>query len=110
LLRTMVQTIISHLRECSKQSDAHEPSSHDECFEAVESLPPQERLVYFLREILEYRTRDVSLLLGISDAQVEELLSFAHRRIEESQQTASSVGGYAHWQQFRWTFSNLGRC
>ena len=109
LLRTLVQTVIPHLRQCSRRSSAFDPNSSVNCLIAVDRLTTEERLVYFLREILEYRARDASLLLGISDAQVEKLLSFARRRIERNDQTDTLEIEYAHGQYFRWSFPDLGR-
>ena len=44
-------------------------------------LPWPERAVYFLREALRYSRRDIALLLGMSDASVDQLYIFAERRL-----------------------------
>ena len=41
----------------------------------------QERVVVFLRDVLDYSRRDVSLMVGISDVQSDRLLSLARRRV-----------------------------
>lgn len=107
LLRTLAQTVILHLRECTQTSDALFPNQSADCLIGIQRLPTEERLVYFLREVLNYRTRDASLLLGISDVHVEQLLSFARNRIRQSEQSATP--DLAHWQYFRWRFADLGR-
>ena len=47
----------------------------------LESLPWAERAAYFLRQVLIYSRRDTALLLGISDANVDQLNRFAKRRM-----------------------------
>jgi hypothetical protein len=44
-------------------------------------LPWPERAVYFLREALRYSRRDTALLLGMSDANIDQLYLFAQKRI-----------------------------
>jgi hypothetical protein len=48
---------------------------------SFKALPLQERVVLFLRDVLDYSRRDVSLLVGISDVQADRLLSLARRRV-----------------------------
>lgn len=43
----------------------------------LEAIPWAERAAYFLHEVLHYSRRDTALLLGISDAHVDELNWFA---------------------------------
>ena len=45
----------------------------------LEALPWAERAVYFLHEVLHYSQRDIALLLGISDAHLDELNGFARK-------------------------------
>src|SRR4051794_11987443 len=79
LIRTLVRIVIQHLRECSHQGNvSHSPAQGN----SVAEIPTQERLVYFMRDVLDYSTRDTSLLIGMTDAQVEKLLSFVRRRID----------------------------
>jgi Sigma-70, region 4 len=50
----------------------------------IGSLPWPERAVYFLRKILNYSRRDTALLLGLSDANVDQLHCIAEKRIGSS--------------------------
>jgi hypothetical protein len=87
-LRALVQIVLRHLRHCSEcirggvmtavESDAPFP---------FKALPAQERLVYFLRDILGFSRRDVSLLIAITDSQADQLLALARRRIQLSEAT-----------------------
>jgi len=47
----------------------------------LEALPWAERAIYFLRDVLHYSRRDSALLLGISDANVDELSRVARKRM-----------------------------
>lgn len=47
----------------------------------LETLPWAERATYFLRDVLHYSRRDCALLLGISDANVDDLNRFAKKRM-----------------------------
>jgi len=47
----------------------------------LDALPWAERAVYYLREILHYARRDTALLLGVSDGEVDGLLTSARQRI-----------------------------
>lgn len=47
----------------------------------LEAVPWAERAAYFLHEVLHYSRRDTALLLGISDAKVDELNKFAKKRM-----------------------------
>jgi Sigma-70, region 4 len=49
--------------------------------QSLEILPWAERAAYFLHEVLHYSRRDIALLLGISDANVDELSRFARKRM-----------------------------
>jgi hypothetical protein len=93
LLRTMVQSVLYHLGKCNQRSDICKPKARSDPFTGVESLNPQERLAYFLLEIFEYRTRDAALLMGISDARVEQMLVLARRQMERVNDTDTSEAG-----------------
>lgn len=82
LLRTLVKAVIKHIGECAYGARLRYTDSAFEISLAGENLPTYERIAYFLRQILKCQTRDASLLMGVSDAQVETLLSFARRRLE----------------------------
>ena len=106
LIRTLVRSVIQHLRECTNQRNAsHFPARGD----SVVEIPVQERLVYFMRDILEYSTRDTSLLIGMTDAQVENLLSFARKRIDMTDGPSSLEIHASESTYFRWTFVDLHR-
>ena len=104
LIRTLVRSVIQHLRECTNQRNAsHFPARGDSVIE----IPVQERLVYFMRDILEYSTRDTSLLIEMTDAQVEKLLSFARNRIDMTHGPYSLEIQESESTYFRWTFVDL---
>lgn len=47
----------------------------------IATLPWPERAVYFLRGILHYSCEETSLLLNVSDVQIERLYKFAAKRL-----------------------------
>jgi|GEM_PF-4443044 len=81
-LRIVAQGALRHLRACSMTSknDRSPETDHDAAF-SFKTLPLQERVVFFLRDVLDYSRRDVSLMVGISDVQSDRLLSLARRRV-----------------------------
>ena len=105
LHRTLVRNVILHLRECTCSRET--PHGTVEDSSAIARVPAQERLVYFMRDILEYCTRDTSLMLGITDAQVEKLLSFARKRIDMTEGPSPMEIQTPQWTYFRWKFSDL---
>jgi len=106
LTRTLVRNVIQHLRECTHQrSGSQSPAQGN----SVAEIPAQERLVYFMRDILDYSTRDTSLLIGITDAQVEKLLSFARKRVDMTEGPSSLEIEAPEGTYFRWKFVNLHR-
>ena len=106
LSRALVRNVIKHQRECARQGESS-PASPEDWSNSAASLPDQERLVYFMRDILEYCTRDTSLMIGITDAQVEKLLSFARRRIDMTEGPSSLEIETPGWTYFRWKFVDL---
>lgn len=80
MLRVLVQHVIQHMRESTRTAEIMRAGSYSSI--SAESSPSLERLIYFLRDILEYSTRDAALLVGFPDAQVEKVLSFARQRID----------------------------
>jgi Sigma-70, region 4 len=109
LSRTLVRNVIQHLRECNREKG----TSHDSIEDPTNSagaIPAQERLVYFMRDILEYSTRETSLLVGMTDAQVEKLLSFARKRIDMTEGPSSLEIQAPGWTYFRWKFHDLHLC
>ena len=106
LIRALVRSAIKHSRECTDPRNALHPPQQGNF--PVE-IPAQERLVYFMRDILEYSIRDTSLLIGISDAQVEKLLSFARRRLDMTEGPSSITIQEPDSTYFRWKFVDLQR-
>lgn len=84
-LRSIARRAIAHLQhlpgtsegvlQCNHSDRVHEKEFH------LKSLPWPERAAYFLREVLGYSRRDASLLIGMSDTNVDQFLSFGRRRI-----------------------------
>ena len=62
-------------------NDVRSPETDHGAAFSFKALPLQERVVLFLRDVLDYSRRDVSLLVGISDMQADQLLSLARRRV-----------------------------
>lgn len=110
LLRVLVQTVIGHIRQCTEIPNSARFSSDSDVLAVAEGLPTKERLVYFLRETLNCRTRDTSLMLDVSDAHVEELFGSARERVERYHQDPGVKGASAYWQYFRWRFGDGGHC
>jgi hypothetical protein len=106
LIRTLVRSAIQHFRECSDQRNAVESHLHGTFIAAI---PAQERLVYFMRDILEYPTRDTALLIGMTDAQVEEILSSVRKRIDMTEGPSSLKIEAPDSTYFRWKFVDLDR-
>jgi hypothetical protein len=53
----------------------------------IAMLPWPERAVYFLRGILHYSCEETSLLLNLSDVQIDQLYKFAVKRIGRESKT-----------------------
>jgi hypothetical protein len=106
MVRIMVQLVIEHMRDRSQTSDARHAST-DDARSSTSNAPKLERLVYFLRDILEYSTREAALLIGITDAQVDELLSFARKRIDMYEGPSSIEIEDPNGSYFRWRFVDL---
>jgi hypothetical protein len=106
MMRTLVRKVIEHLRECAHLSEGSQ--GYDLAVpDGAADIPVQERLVYFIRDILECSTRDTSLLIGITDAQVERLLSFARRRIDMTQGPCSIQIQAPESTYLMWKFESL---
>lgn len=106
LLRTLVRTVIEHLTECTHQWESTQVRAL-KSRNLVANIPGLERLVYFARDILEYSTRDTSLLIGITDARVEELLLSARKRIDMAEGPSSLKIQTREWTYFRWKLTDL---
>ncbi len=106
LLRILVRNVILHMRECDRAPEGsrflprHSP-------DAAPALRAQERIVYFLRDILEYSKRDTSLLIGITDAQADKLLSLARKRIDLTEGPSSMKIEGPDWTCFRWKLTDI---
>ena len=105
LTRTLVRNVILHLRDCTQSKETSQRSAEDPSVAAY--VPAQERLVYFMRDILEYSTRDTSLMIGLTDAQVEKLLCFARKRIDMTEGPSSLEIEMPGSTYFRWKFVDL---
>lgn len=81
MLRVLARNVILHMRESTRTAEVMQACSYGSSISANGALP-LERLVYFLRDILEYSTRNTALLVGFTDAQVEKLLCLARKRID----------------------------
>jgi hypothetical protein len=105
MMRTLARKVNEHLRGCVGLSERSQ-----DCdlvvLDGAADIPVQERLVYFIRDILECSTRDASLLIGITDAQVECLLSFARRRIDMTQGSFSMQIQAPESTYFMWKFES----
>jgi Sigma-70, region 4 len=106
LVRTLVRNVIRHMRESDHTTENSRFLSSD-LPNAVLALPSQERMVYFLRDILEYSKRDTSLLIGITDAQADKLLSLARKRIDMTEEPSSMEIQSPHCTYFRWKFTDI---
>jgi DNA-directed RNA polymerase specialized sigma24 family protein len=84
-MRTVVKAAISRNLENPLSDKVVDISSYEsrEELEALQmaGLPWAERAVYFLRKVLRYSRRDTALLMRMSDANVDQLLMFAEKRI-----------------------------
>ena len=106
LVRILVQNVIRHLRECTHAKQSLHCSARTSS-KSIANISVQERLVYFMRDVLEYSTRDTSLLIGISDNKVAELLSFARKRIGLTDGPPFLEVETPEWAYFRWKFVDL---
>jgi DNA-directed RNA polymerase specialized sigma24 family protein len=104
--RVLARHVIRHMREHVQITETIHAAPRDSSAFAG-SQPPLERLVYFLRDILEYSTRDASLLMGITDAQVTTLLSTARKRVDTYEGPSSEAIEDQNWVYFRWKFADL---
>jgi DNA-directed RNA polymerase specialized sigma24 family protein len=90
-MRTVVKAAISRNLESRLSDKVVDISSYEsrEDLEALQmaGLPWAERAVYFLRKILRYSRRDTALLMRMSDANVDQLLMFAEKRIGRNEDT-----------------------
>ena len=108
LVRVLVRHVIQHIRDCKRVPD-NQSSNVSASAESSKNLPPLERLVYFLRDMQEYAKRDAALLIGITDIQVDKLLSTARARIDTIEGPSTLKIDAPGWTYFRWRFSGLDR-
>jgi hypothetical protein len=81
-IRSLVIEALALARAMAMQPEPSEQFRSDRSIEArIEGLPGQERVVLFLREVLEFSRRETSLLLKLSDENVDQLLAFAWKRL-----------------------------
>jgi hypothetical protein len=83
-IRSLVIEALALARAMAMQSEPSQQFRSDRSIEArIEGLPGQERVVLFLREVLEFSRRETSLLLKLSDENVDQLLAFAWKRLDD---------------------------
>jgi hypothetical protein len=84
-IRAVVKAAIAYkLKNANCASQAEAPVTPRHQFRRIPHLgmlPWPERAVYSLRVVLRYSRRDTALLLGMSDANIDQLHKFAERRI-----------------------------
>ena len=83
-MRTVAGSAIAHAQKCPESSSSHSaslstPGSNPVA--VVIRLPWPERTAFFLREVLNYSKRDSSLLMGMNDSNVEQMVDMAHKRL-----------------------------
>jgi hypothetical protein len=108
MVRTLVQIVILHLRDCTQAADRAYYALRP--IRSFQSMPVQERLVYVLRDILEYSQRDTSLLIGITDAQADRLLSIARKRLDMVEGPSYLEIESPNSIYLRWRFSDCDFC
>jgi len=93
--RAVVKAAIAYKRKNANwASEAEPPVTPRHQFSRIRHvgmLPWPERAVYLLREMLRYSRRDTALLLGMSDANVDQLQKFAERRIRYFSNASSQL-------------------
>jgi len=106
LVRVMVEKVIEHSRE-----RAHSPDPMHAKLEfgvvSANRAPILERLIYFMRDILEYSTRETSLLIGITDFHVERLLNIVRKRIDMNEGPSAISIEKPDGAYFRWRMDQL---
>ena len=108
LVRALMRRVIQHLGEQIQSADGTGDGLAEDTA-PDKSLPAMERLVYCMRDILEYPTRDVSLLMGTTDVQVERVLSRARKRLDMYQGSSAMDIEDTSGMYFRWKFVDLHR-
>jgi hypothetical protein len=106
LVRTLVRNVFRHMRE-SDHTAENSRFLHSDFPNGVLAIPSQERMVYFLRDVLEYSKRDASLLIGITDAQADNLLSLARKRIDITGEPSSIEIESSPSMYFRMKFTDI---
>jgi hypothetical protein len=93
-IHAVIDTVIEYNRETAN-SPLQEMTSPPVKLRApgmsqIATLPWPERVVYFLRGILHYSCEQTSLMLNLSDVQIDQLYKFAAKRIDyEARQYAA---------------------
>jgi hypothetical protein len=106
VLRVLIKKAVGHLRECTQVREALHSKSLDPS-DSPQDLPALERLVYFVRDVLEYSKRDAALLIGVTDAQADKLLSLARRRIDMYEGPSVLKIEAPNGAYFRWRIVDL---
>lgn len=94
-IRAVVKASISYHRRTADSAIKAEASDDDPKYQfpwipPIGMLPWPERAVYFLREALRYSRRDTALLLGMSDANIDQLYTFAERLVRYADEPSVS--------------------
>jgi hypothetical protein len=94
-IRAVVKAALAYKRKsanCASEAEAPVTPKHQfPRIPDVGMLPWPERAVYFLRDVLRYSRRDTALLLGMSDANIDQLHKFAERRIRYFSNASSQL-------------------
>ena len=94
-IRAVVKAAIAYkLKNANCASEAEAPATLKRQLPRIPHvgmLPWPERAVYLLREVLRYSRRDTALLLGMSDANIDQLHKFAERRIRYFSNASSQL-------------------
>jgi hypothetical protein len=94
-IRAVVKAAIAYkLKNANCASEAEATATPRHQFRRIPNvgmLPWPERAVYLLREVLRYSRRDTALLLGMSDANIDQLHKFAERRIRYFSNASSQL-------------------
>ena len=91
-IRAVVKAAIAHNREADDsriEAELRGPAQHAFSGASLVGLQPwRERAAYFLREVLRYSRRNTALLLGMSDADIDQIYELARGRIGQSRNTS----------------------
>jgi DNA-directed RNA polymerase specialized sigma24 family protein len=100
-IRIVVRLALAHIQTCPESRGAGachiDPNGSHAAEPVIRTLPWPERATFLIRDVLGYSRRHCSLLMGISDANVDEILARAHQHIARA--TGTSPDSLAVWYQ-----------